>query len=207
MNDNNIKIDNNFKLKHISFNKILNSNVIFGFLMYLMSDCILFSVFFSVYFVISYNYNFDIFKNNLINIYYVFLETSFLLFSSCTYSISMVFLKYKKIFYFYVFIMLTFLLGFAFVLIEVNELFNLSKNVFFISKNGFFSSFVSLLTLHACHILFGLLWIIFMLIKFNLSAFNYNMYIQFFCLGLFWHFLDIIWMLIFNFIYLFGFIK
>ncbi|WP_343154692.1 cytochrome c oxidase subunit 3 [Buchnera aphidicola (Pseudoregma panicola)] len=207
MSNNNIMKNNNFKLTNFSFNKILNSNVIFGFLIYLMSDCILFSVFFSVYFVISYNYDSRIFKNDIINIYYVFLETSFLLFSSCTYSISMIFLKYKKNFYFYIFIMLTFLLGFLFIIMELNELINLSKMVFFISKNGFYSSFFSLLTLHACHIFFGLLWIIFMIIKFSFNSLSNNVYVQFFCLGLFWHFLDIVWMFIFNFIYLYGFIK
>ncbi|BGI51537.1 MAG: cytochrome o ubiquinol oxidase subunit III [Buchnera aphidicola (Ceratovacuna japonica)] len=204
---NNFNIKNDIKHVKDIFKKIVDSNVVFGFLIYLMSDCILFSVFFSVYFVMSSNNTLEVFKNNLINIYYVLLETSFLLCSSLSYSISMIFLKYRKDIYFNIFIMLTIFLGFSFIFMEIKELINLSKTSLFLYKNGVCSSFFSLLTLHACHILFGLLWIIFMLIKFNLGFFSDGIYVQFFCLGLFWHFLDIIWMFIFNFIYLFGFIK
>ncbi|WP_343189860.1 cytochrome c oxidase subunit 3 [Buchnera aphidicola] len=207
MNKNSFLEKEKNKLKNNFFNKIINSNVVFGFLIYLMSDCILFSVFFSVYFIISYNYNCKIFYDNTVNIYYVFAETIILLLSSFFYSVAMVFLKYKKNIYFYFLIFCTFSFGLCFIFMEIHELINLSKINFFLSRNGFFSSFFSLLILHAFHILFGLFWIVFMLFRFKFRYFEKNLYTQFFCLGLFWHFLDIVWMFIFNFVYLYGFIK
>ncbi|WP_428994301.1 cytochrome c oxidase subunit 3 [Buchnera aphidicola] len=182
-------------------------NTVFGFLIYLMSDCILFSVFFSVYFVLSSNSDFTIFNCHVINIYYVFIETIILLCSSFFYSISMVLLNNKENFYFYVYIFLTFILGFFFILMELYELVNFSRTNYFLVKNGIISSFFSLLILHAIHIFFGLIWIIFMIVRVFTSKINKKIYTQFCCLGLFWHFLDIIWIFIFNFIYLFGLIK
>ncbi|WP_343188128.1 cytochrome c oxidase subunit 3 [Buchnera aphidicola (Ceratoglyphina bambusae)] len=197
-------------------NKVLNENfiykrpyskVVFGFLIYLMSDCILFSVFFSVYFILSKNIHFNIFDKNVIDIYYVFLETIILLVSSFTYSISALFLKINRRFFFYFFMYLTFLLGFIFILMELNELYFLNKNNFSPFKYGCYSSFFALLILHAIHIFLGLFWIILVLIRCKKKFLNKIVYTQIFCLGLFWHFLDIIWICIFNFIYLFGLIK
>ncbi|CAL4043184.1 Cytochrome bo(3) ubiquinol oxidase subunit 3 [Buchnera aphidicola (Phyllaphis fagi)] len=174
---------------------------LFGFWIYLMSDCILFSTMFAVYCVMLNNI---VLHSMFLNLKFVFFETCLLLLSSITYGISVVSFKYNKIFFVYIFIVITFFLGLSFVSMELYEFKHLIQLGFTPKKSGFLSSFFTLIGLHGIHVIVGLLWmlgIIFQIIQFNLNSL---IYVRMLCLGLFWHFLDIIWICVFTVVYLLG---
>ncbi|WP_343182437.1 cytochrome c oxidase subunit 3 [Buchnera aphidicola] len=198
---------NVFKNKKNDFHDIQNhANKInmFGMWIYLMSDCILFATMFTVYFVMSRNF---IFCHDFLNLKIVFLETIVLLLSSITYGLASIYAKYKSNTSVLFFILCTLLLGTVFVFLEYYEFYHLRKLGYLPQSNGFLSSFFTLIGLHGAHVVVGLLWmvsIIFQLCKYNVNNFIYT---RIMCLGLFWHFLDIIWICIFTTVYLFGKIK
>lgn len=173
------------------------SNKIFGFWIYLMSDCIIFGILFASYFVF-YNQNFIKIP---ININFIFIETLILLFSSITYGYSHKFIKNKKPLLFC--IILTFLLGLTFVIMEIFEfkhLLNIGINP---KIHSFISIFFTIISIHCLHVIVGLIWIIVLVYKILIENIEKNK-IDIICLGMFWHFLDIIWIIVFSFIYLIG---
>ncbi|WP_343189370.1 cytochrome o ubiquinol oxidase subunit III [Buchnera aphidicola] len=177
---------------------------IFGFWLYLMSDCIIFATLFSVYIVMLNNTIYGPFVKDFLKLPLVFIETLILLFSSVSYGVVLIFSIKKNNKIVYIFLLITFLLGFLFCFLELYEFYELILNNFSPKKNGFLSSFFVLIGTHGLHVFSGLIWIIVMfyqILKFGLKKVVID---RLFCLGLFWHFLDIIWIFIFTFVYLFG---
>ncbi|WP_343128500.1 cytochrome c oxidase subunit 3 [Buchnera aphidicola (Kurisakia onigurumii)] len=182
----------------------LESKKILGFWLYLMSDCIIFASFFSVYFVIKSSSMHFFLNKNTISLKTVFLETLVLLFSSFSCGISFLHFQKRKIKKMYYWLFLTLILGLLFLCIEVFEMYNFIKHGFSPQKNGLLSSIFTLLSVHAIHIFSGLIWIIFIISQTYLFGINKKNYTNFFCFSLFWHFLDIIWLFLYSFIYLIG---
>lgn len=173
----------------------------FGFWLYLMSDGILFATMFAVYCVTSTHALFNI---NFFNLKIAFLETVLLLLSSIFCGIFVISAKYKKFFLVYFFLFLTFICGLCFVIIELYEFSNLISLGYIPQKNGFLSSFFSLIGMHGIHVIFGLFWILGLLCHMHKLYFSNTIYIRILCFSLFWHFLDIIWVCIFTIVYLMG---
>lgn len=177
-----------------------NSKKTLGFWIYLMSDCILFAVLFFVYLISLQNSYINSYNKNFFSIPYVFNETIILLLSSITYGLSYknIDINKKKTI---LWLIVTFILGIVFLVMEFFEFNHLISLNMIPQKNAFFSSFFTIISAHGLHILFGILWILVTLINIINNHLNKH---DFLCLGLFWHFLDIIWICIFSFVYLFG---
>lgn len=182
-----------------------NQNKILGFWIYLMSDCIIFAILFASYFVFYSQ------KQSFIKIPYdimfVFVETILLLFSSIIYGYSHYAIKNKnkKILFFC--IILTFLLGLTFVNMELIEFNNLLNNSINPQYNAFISIFFTIIGAHCLHVIIGLLWMIVLIYKLLIEKEIEKYKTDILCLGMFWHFLDIIWIIVFSFIYLMSNIK
>lgn len=194
----------NDNINNIKHNEIF-SNKILGFWFYLLSDFIIFGVLFTVYIIMFMNFHCLININNIFDLFVIFYETILLLFSSFTYGISLYFIKKKK----YknkciILLIITLILGLSFIFLELHEFFNLFSNGIYPSKNGFFSAFFTLLGMHGLHVICGLIWMFIMLFHFYFHGFSKININRFICLGLFWHLLDIIWIFIYNFVYLIG---
>ncbi|XBC39133.1 MAG: cytochrome c oxidase subunit 3 [Buchnera aphidicola (Nurudea shiraii)] len=184
--------------------KVLNSSEAFGFWLYLMSDCIMFSTLFSVYFVMRSSIFFDFYKKEIFNLSIVVLESFVLLLSSFSYSFIILKIKeYKKnevVFWFIV----TILLGLFFLILETSECYFLIKNDCGPSHNGFLSAFFTLLLTHGFHVLVAILWACVLIVQVIKFGITYKIYSRIFFLSLFWHFLDIIWVFIFSTVHLVG---
>jgi cytochrome o ubiquinol oxidase subunit 3 len=180
---------------------------IFGFWIYIMSDCIIFATVFSVYFIMVNNVANGPSGKDFFNLKIVFLETFILLLSSLLFSISIYFLKKSNVKMVCLFLLLVFLSGLFFILLERNEFLNLFKKNYLPSKSGFLSSFYLLLWLHGFHVIFGLMWIILLFVQVIKFGINKIIRTRLICLSIFWHFLDIIWIFLFTFVYLFGVIS
>lgn len=177
---------------------------VFGFWLYILSDCILFATLFGVFVVLRYNLfgQADILK--FTDTSYVFIETITLLGSSFTFGLSMISMYHNKLNSTINWLIMTFILGAIFVGMELNEFMNLVQEGFNWQSNAALSAFFTLVGTHGLHVSIGLIWItaiIFQLPKFRL---NHIMKRRMTYLGLFWAFLDIVWIFLFTIVYLMG---
>lgn len=173
---------------------------VFGFWLYLMSDCVIFGTLFATLIVLRAGYV----DKELFSMPYVLTETMILLTSSFTCGLAglAAYNKSKPGFLFWT--ALTFLLGAAFLGMELYEFNDLVQEGHSWTRNAYMSSYFTLVGTHGLHIAFGLLWMAILVpfvLKQGLHADNVRKITLF---GLFWHFLDIIWIFIFTIVYLLG---
>lgn len=177
---------------------------IFGFWIYIMSDCILFATIFATYAVLHNNTFGGPGIKQLAGLPYVLGETMALLASSFTYGLAILALYKNRKAQVINWLIVTFLLGLTFVAMEVNEFVHLYMEGHSWQASAALSAFFTLVGTHGLHVSIGLLWMLILLIqipKFNLNS---VMRRRLTYLGLFWAFLDIVWIFVFTVVYLMG---
>jgi cytochrome o ubiquinol oxidase subunit 3 len=180
------------------------SRTVFGFWLYLMTDCILFSVVFAVYAVLLHGTPGGPGPKELIHLPFVLAETLILLASSFAIALGMlpaVRGEVKKIVPWFV---LTFLLGAAFLGMEWKEMSDLLAAGYTWKKSAFLSSYFALLATHGVHIFFGLLFMIVFVAQALKRGLTQTVLTRLTCLRLFWLFLDLVWIVMFTYVYLMG---
>ncbi|MEN9946683.1 MAG: cytochrome o ubiquinol oxidase subunit [Pseudomonadota bacterium] len=180
------------------------SKVVFGFWIYIMSDCILFACIFATYAVLHGNVYGGPSGKELFDLPYVMIETFLLLTSSFTYGLAMlaVHKNNKSQVLFWLFI--TFLLGLSFIGMEINEFHHLIVEGNGPSRSAFLSSFFALVGTHGLHVTCGLIWMVLLMIQVSKHGITGITTRKLSCLSLFWHFLDIVWIFVFTVVYLMG---
>ena len=181
-----------------------SENKLFGFWIYLMSDLIIFAVLFATFAVLSGNLAARPGPKQLFELPYLFLETMFLLVSSVTYGLAMVGAQSGKTKLVFVLLLVTFGLGLGFVTMELNEFHTLILDGNGPSQSGFLSAFFTLVGTHGLHVSCGLLWMIVMMVQVLKKGLSAGVVSRLTRLSLFWHFLDIVWVGVFTFVYLVG---
>ncbi len=178
---------------------------VFGFWLYILTDCILFASLFAVFLVLNYS---DMphgpTLKHYVNLSDVFIETMLLLASNFTYCLSILNMYQKKLLKAQVWLLLTFLLGASFIFIEVSEFIHLAHEGFRWDINAHASSFFTLVGTHGLHVSIGLLWILSMIIQIPFLKASHIVMRRMTYLGLFWNFLDIVWIFVFTIVYLMG---
>lgn len=201
-----IKYENNNIASNIIDNSItkkkLDHNKLFGLWIYLMSDCIIFAVLFAIYVIFSSNITVNLMSHTTFNLSSIFFETCLLLLSSLSCGLIIVAMNQKKIHMIYCYLIITFGLGCAFLCMEMYEFYELICNNLGPDKHALFSIFFTLVGTHGIHIFFGLIFILSILYQLNILGLTNAIYNRILCLSIFWHFLDIIWICIFTFVYL-----
>lgn len=177
---------------------------VFGFWLYIMTDCILFASLFTTFIVLHYQGAIGPALKPLINLPYVLLETFFLLASNFTYCLVIFGINKNKLSPVIFWLILTFILGTGFVFMEVKEFIYLSAKGYNWDISGAASAFFTLVGTHGFHVLIGLLWILIIIIQLLIFKINMDTGRRIIYLGLFWNFLDIIWIFIFTIVYLMG---
>ncbi len=183
-----------------------NDRVMFGFWVYLMTDLLMFAVLFAVYAVLQGNTLGGPTGRELFSLHLVLAETLILLTSSFTCGLGMIAAKAGNKRHVMSWFGATFLLGISFLGLELKEFTQLIHEGHAISSNAFFSAFFSLVGTHGAHIISGLLWMAITLIYINKRGLTKNLVRKLALLSLFWHFLDIVWIFIFTFVYLRAFV-
>ncbi len=179
-------------------------NVVFGFWMYIMTDCILFGSLFATFAVLSHSYAGGPSGNTLFHLPYVFGETMCLLFSSVTYGMAMLSMQKGQSKPVMAWLALTFLLGLTFIGMEVNEFSHMVTEGHGPDRSGFLSAFFALVGTHGTHVTFGLIWIATMIAQVGSKGLTTPVRSRLVRLSLFWHFLDIVWIGVFTVVYLLG---
>jgi cytochrome o ubiquinol oxidase subunit 3 len=176
----------------------------FGFWLYLMSDAIIFSLLFATYVVMAQNYAGGPTGKTLFNLKNAFGETMLLLFSSITFGFASLAMTSGQAARVLGWLVVTFLLGLGFVGLEIREFYGLVQVGAGPDRSGFLSAFFTLVGTHGLHVSFGLIWIVIMASQVMIKGLTPPVASRLFRLGLFWHFLDIIWVGIFSVVYLPG---
>jgi len=180
-----------------------NKNI-FGFWVYIMTDCVLFAGLFATYAVLHNNTFGGLTGSQLFSLPNVLVETLALLTSSFTCGLGILSArrnhKKKVLFWFG----MTFLLGLVFLSLELTEFRHLVITGNSWRRSGFLSSFFTLVGTHGLHITVGLSWMAIMMLKIWQAGLTRANVRKLTMLSLFWHFLDIIWIFIFTIVYLLG---
>lgn len=181
-----------------------DSTDVFGFWLYIMTDCILFGTLFATFLVLNYTGLFVSSMKSYIDLLDVLKETFFLLASNFTFCLAMLDLYKHKTLRAQIWLILTFLLGGGFIFLEVSEFIHLAEEGFRWDLNGQASSFFTLVGTHGLHVSFGLLWIMVMIFQLPFIKAHHIAIRRMTYLGLFWNFLDIVWIFLFTVVYLMG---
>jgi cytochrome o ubiquinol oxidase subunit III len=181
-----------------------DSKSLFGFWVYLMTDCILFATLFATFAVLHNNTYGGPAAKDLFSLPFALTETLILLTSSFTAGLAILSAragnKNRTIELFG----LTFLLGLAFLTLEIGEFGKLYFEGNGWTRSGFLSAFFTLVGTHGLHITAGLIWMGAQTVQVARKGLNPVNIRRLSCLSLFWHFLDIIWIFIFTIVYLMG---
>lgn len=180
------------------------SSTMLGFWLYLMSDCLIFAMLFAGWGVYGQSAAGGPTAPELFDLKLVALNTAMLLFSSITYGFAMIAAQEDKKGATLGWLAVTGLFGAAFLSIELYEFAHLIHEGAGPQRSAFLSSFFALVGTHGLHVLFGMIWLTVLMVqvaKKGLIAANTR---RLACLSLFWHFLDVVWIGVFTFVYLLG---
>jgi cytochrome o ubiquinol oxidase subunit 3 len=183
------------------------SPTILGFWIYLMSDALLFAALFATYGVLSTSYAGGPAPRDIFELPLVALNTAILLVSSITYGFAMLAMEKGQVRVTQAWLLLTGLLGAAFVGVELYEFGQLIGEGATPQRSGFLSGFFTLVGTHGLHVTVGIVWILVMLVQLGQRGLIIENKRRLLCLSMFWHFLDVVWIGVFTFVYLLGMLR
>lgn len=178
------------------------NKTIVGFWMYLMGDCLIFAVLFATFGVLLNGTADGPSGRELFKLGFVLAETVLLLLSSFTFGVAMLGMQAGKRNQVVGWLAMTGLLGAGFIGMELYEFAELIHEGATPDVSAYLSAYFTLVATHGLHVSFGLLWLAIMIhqvLKFGLDGVVRR---RLACLSLFWHFLDLIWICVFTFVYL-----
>ena len=180
------------------------TRTLLGFWIYLMSDCLIFSVLFATFSVLSGNTAGGPGGKELFELPYVLGETMLLLVSSFTFGVAMLEMQARRAKRVIRWLAITFALGAGFIGMEVYEFAKLIHEGAGPGVSAFLSSYFTLVGTHGLHVTCGLLWIVVMMDQIRRFGLDGMVRRRLSALSLFWHFLDLVWICVFTFVYLRG---
>lgn len=182
-------------------------STLLGFWIYLMSDALIFATLFATYGVLSTSYAGGPTPREIFELPLVAVNTALLLVSSITYGFAVIAMQEGKLRGTQLWLTVTGLLGIGFVGIELYEFGNLIHEGATPQTSAFLSAFFTLVATHGLHVTFGILWIGVMLVQLNQRGLHPENQRRLMCLSTFWHFLDVVWIGVFTFVYLLGVLR
>ncbi len=176
----------------------------YGFWIFLLSDIVMFSALFATYAVLSTGTAGGPIGAELFNQRSVAMETALLLLSSYTCGLMSMAVNSRRHFGVFVGAGLTFVLGAAFLTLELREFSGMIALGATPQRSAFLSAFFTLVGCHGAHVTVGLAWLTLMMVQLAMWGFRPVVERRMLCFALFWHALDIIWVMIFTVVYLMG---
>lgn len=169
-----------------------------------MTDLVLFATLFATYVVLRNNVYDGPSGKDIFDMPFVLTETMILLLSSFTIGIAMLAAYKNQVRTTFGFIFITFLLGAAFLGMELYEFQHLVHEGYSWKESAFLSAFFTLVGTHGLHILAGLIWSVVLMVQITKRKPTVHTTRRLALFSLFWHFLDIVWIFIFTIVYLQG---
>lgn len=182
-----------------------DGEVVFGFWVFMMSDAVLFALLFAVYASLGANTAGGPGPHEVFELRPAAMETLLLLLSSFTFGIASLAMKYQRgMALLQGMLALTLLLGLGFLGLEVHDFVGMADKGALPQVSAFLSAFYALVPTHFLHVSLGCVWIVVMMVQLRMSGLDRITRTRLLRLGLFWHFLDIVWVMIFSFVFLRG---
>ncbi len=177
---------------------------LFGFWVYLMTDCILFGMLFATFAVLQATAFPPHPGREIFSMPFMLIETLLLLASSFVSGLVGIAANKQHKSATLMSLVGTFVLGASFVGMELFEFVNLVHEGHSWKESAFLSSYFTLVGTHGLHVSFGLIWIGVMSVQVYCKELTWIVQKRLACFRLFWHFLDVVWIFIFTFVYLIG---
>ena len=178
---------------------------VFGFWVFIMSDVITFGMVFATYATMRDAVAGGPGPADLFDLTSVALQTTLLLTSSLTFGFASLAMKHRPDHSrLVVWLILTALLGVGFLGLELHDFVDMAAQGATPQRSGWLSSFYALVGLHGLHVMAGLIWVAVMLWQLQAVGLTNAVKTRILRLGLYWHFLDIIWIGIFSTVFLGG---
>jgi len=136
----------------------------------------------------------------------VTVQTLVLLASSFTYGLASLAMKYHegRLRPLVTWLLVTLVLGLVFLGLEVHDFLGMADQGALPQRSAFLSAFFALVGMHGVHVASGCLWLVVMLVQLRVFGLDTPVKTRLMRLGLFWHFLDIVWVAILSVVYLQG---
>ncbi len=180
------------------------NGTLLGFWLYLMSDCLVFACLFAMYGVLGRSYAGGPTGAELFDLPLVAVNTSLLLLSSITYGFAMLEMQKNRLRGTLAWLVITGALGAGFIGIELHEFAHLIEEGAGPQRSAFLSAFFTLVGTHGLHVTLGLVWLVTLLAQLGRHGLVEANKRRLLCLSMFWHFLDVVWIGVFTFVYLMG---
>jgi len=178
--------------------------VAYGFWIFLLSDIVMFSALFAAYAVLMRATAGGPTGVELFNQKSAALETACLLASSYTCGLMALAIGSRRRGSTYLFALVTFVLGAAFLALELREFAGMIAIGATPQRSAFLSAFFALVGCHGLHVTAGLIWLAVMMAQLAIKGLRANVERRLICFSLFWHALDIVWVWLFTVVYLMG---
>ncbi|TVY10229.1 cytochrome (ubi)quinol oxidase subunit III [Paenibacillus cremeus] len=179
-------------------------NKVMGFWLFLGGECVLFGTLFASFIALRNQVPDGPTAQHLFQIGTVAWSTFILLTSSLTSVFATMALHRGKLKSVQGWLLITVLLGLCFLGLEIKEFFEYVHEGHTFSKSAFATSFYSLVGFHGAHVAFGVLWITLLIISSMKKGLTVVTAPKFYVAGLYWHFIDVVWVFIFTVVYLMG---
>ena len=176
----------------------------YGFWIFILSDMVMFSAFFAAYAVLADATAGGPDGRQLFDLTNVGWETACLLISSFACGMASLAAASRNALWFHIAMAVTFVLGAAFLGLELKEFAGFVAQGDGPQRSAFLSAFFTLVGCHGLHVGIGLLWLVVMMAQVWAKGFRASIVRRLLCFSLFWHALDIIWVAVFTIVYLMG---
>jgi len=180
------------------------NGTLLGFWIYLMSDCLVFACLFATYAVLGRSYAGGPTGPELFDLPLVAMNTALLLLSSITYGFAMLASQRQHLRNTLLWLAVTGLLGAGFIALELSEFAHFIHEGAGPQRSAFLTSFFSLVGTHGLHVTFGIVWLVTLMFQLGRHGLTPENGRRLMCLSMFWHFLDVVWIGVFTFVYLMG---
>ncbi|WP_149453156.1 cytochrome c oxidase subunit 3 [Pasteuria penetrans] len=177
---------------------------VLGFWLFLAAETVLFACLFASYLSLRGEAMGGPGSEELFELRLVMAATALLLVSSLTSVFSVIFMRATRLIGTMSWLLVTWGLGFAFLMLEAFEFWHYAKLGHTVMGSAFGSSFYTLVGTHGAHVAYGLCWIAAILFQLQRRGINAETGTKVFVATLYWHFIDVIWVFIFSIVYLLG---
>lgn len=179
-------------------------NKILAFWLFLGGETVLFGTLFATFIGYRNQIGDGPAADELIQLGLVAVATLLLLTSSMTSVLATQALHRKDLGKIYLWNIATLVLGLGFLILEIYEFVHYVHEGHTFSTSAFSSAFYTLVGFHGAHVLFGILWLVVLLLQLRVKKLTVVTAPKLYVFGLYWHFVDVVWVFVFTVVYLMG---
>ncbi|MBU6246816.1 MAG: cytochrome o ubiquinol oxidase subunit III [Xanthomonadaceae bacterium] len=183
------------------------NGTLLGFWLYLMSDCFIFAALFACNAVLGTNYAGGPSARDVLDLHGLAVNTALLLVSSVTFGFAMLEMARRRNRAMLGWLAVSGVLAAVFVGLEIHEFVGMIAEGAGPDRSAFLSSFFTLVGTHGLHVTVGILWLIVLMVQLARHGLTEANRRRLYCLSMFWHFLDLVWVGVFSYVYLVGVLR